>query len=174
MISGNDGGSNTYSNQESRNRDFVTFSLMPWASTVEDVLSSLLPEGTWLEVDFAGLLRPDSATRFATNVSAAGGPLETVNEVRAEENLPPLPEPERTCAGGAGAGTGARGGADVGLHDIEVGALQYRDAKVEDVDLARASCTSRPRPTTTTNIGGGMMRRSSAARSGGRATSRTG
>jgi len=95
MIGGTDGGSNTYSNAESRNRDFLTFSLMPWASTVEDVLSSLLPGGSWVEVDFSGLLRPDSSTRYAANAQAVGAPWKTVDEVRAEENLPPLPaEPE--------------------------------------------------------------------------------
>lgn len=91
MIGGTDGGSNTYSNAESRNRDFLTFSLMPWATTVEDVLSSLLPAGTWVEVDFTGLLRPDTATRYAANAQAVGGPWKTVDEVRAEEDLPPMP-----------------------------------------------------------------------------------
>ena len=94
MIGGTDGGSNTYSNAESRNRDFLTFSLMPWASTVEDVLGALLPAGSWVEVDFSGLLRPDTATRYQANAQAVGAPWKTVDEVRAEENLPPLPEPE--------------------------------------------------------------------------------
>ena len=64
---------------------------MPWATTVEDVLSSLLPAGTWVEVDFTGLLRPDTATRYAANAQAVGGPWKTVDEVRAEEDLPPMP-----------------------------------------------------------------------------------
>lgn len=93
MLGGTDGGSNTYSNAESRNRDFLTFSLMPWASTVEDVLSSLLPAGSWLEVDFNGLLKSDLETRYSANTAATGKPWKTVDEVRAEENLPPMPAP---------------------------------------------------------------------------------
>ena len=90
MIGGTDGGSNTYSNAESRNRDFLSYSLLPWANAVEDVLTSLVPAGQFIEVAFDGLLKPDTATRYEANTKAIAAGWKTVDEVRMEESLPPL------------------------------------------------------------------------------------
>lgn len=91
MLGGSDGGSNTYSNAESRNRDFLSYSLLPWANAVEDVLTSLVPQGQYIEVAFDGLLKPDTATRFAAYSTALRDGWMTVDEVRMVESLPPLP-----------------------------------------------------------------------------------
>jgi phage portal protein BeeE len=93
-LTGTDAGSNTYSNAESRNQDFVRYTLMPWSVPIQEALSSLLPQGQWLNIDFRSLLRADTATRFATYAAGISSGVLTKNEAREWENLPPLPEPE--------------------------------------------------------------------------------
>jgi HK97 family phage portal protein len=90
MLGGNDGGSNTYSNAESRNTDFRTFSLVPWATAVEEALTALLPTGVFVAVAFGGLLRPDTKTRYEAYSTAIRDGWLTVDEVRLLESLPPL------------------------------------------------------------------------------------
>ena len=92
MLGGTDGGSNTYSNAESRNQDFVRFSLLPWATAVEDLLSSLPPLGEHVEVGFGGLLRADTTTRYGAYSQALSDGWITVDEVRLLEGLQPLPD----------------------------------------------------------------------------------
>jgi HK97 family phage portal protein len=92
MLGGNDGGSNTYSNAESRNMDFKQFSLYGWATAVEEVITSLLATGVFMVISFGGLLRPDTATRYAAYSTAIKDGWLTPNEVRLFENIPPLPE----------------------------------------------------------------------------------
>jgi hypothetical protein len=91
MLGGNDGGSNTYSNAESRSMDFKQYSLYGWATAVEEVLSALLPAGVFMAIAFGGLLRPDTSTRYAAYSTAIKDGWLTVNEVRLLENLGPLP-----------------------------------------------------------------------------------
>jgi phage portal protein BeeE len=92
MLGGTDGGSNTYSNAESRNQDFVRYSLVPWANALDDMLTSLVPQGQFIEVDFKGLLRADTKTRFeAYSVALRDGWL-LPDEVRLIENLRPMHE----------------------------------------------------------------------------------
>jgi HK97 family phage portal protein len=90
MLGGSDGGSNTYSNAESRNRDFLSYSLLPWANALEDALSSLVPQAHYFEVAFNGLLKPDTATRYAAYSTALQDGWLTVDEVRLLESLPPM------------------------------------------------------------------------------------
>jgi len=91
MLGGSDGSSNTYSNAESRNRDFTTFGLAPVASAAEDLVGSLMPQGQYVEVSFTGLLRSDTATRYAAYSTAIRDGWLHPNEVRVLENLPPIP-----------------------------------------------------------------------------------
>jgi hypothetical protein len=83
---------NTYSNAESRNRDFLSYSLMPWANAVEDELTSLTPQGQYIEVSFTGLLRADTQTRYQAYSTAIRDGWLKPNEVRLMESLPPLAE----------------------------------------------------------------------------------
>jgi len=94
MIGGSDGGSNTYSNAESRNSDFRQFSLAPWAVAFEEVLTALTVQGAFIVVDFRGLLRPDTSTRYAAYAQAISSGWMTVDEVRRLENMPGLVAPE--------------------------------------------------------------------------------
>lgn len=91
MIGGTDGGSNTYSNAESRNADLMRFTLLQHANNVDDVLTGLVPAGQYVEVSFNGLLRADTATRYAAYSTAIKDGWLLPGEVRTLENLPPLP-----------------------------------------------------------------------------------
>ena len=90
FLNGGDSGGLTYSNAESRSRDLIQFSLMPWASALEGSLTALLPQGQYIEVAFDGLLRADTASRFAAYSQALKDGWLTVNEVRLAENLGPI------------------------------------------------------------------------------------
>ena len=92
MLGGGEPGGMTYSNAESRSLDFRTFTLLPWANAAEDVLSALLPQQKWVEVDFRGLLRSDTKTRYDAYAVALAAGFFSVDEVRRLEGLPPLPE----------------------------------------------------------------------------------
>ena len=89
---GYDGSSsNTYSNAESRNQDLQQ-SLMHWAKNAEDTVGSLVPLGSFVEIDFRGLLRPDTKSRYEAYASALSSGWITVAEVRQLENLGQMPD----------------------------------------------------------------------------------
>lgn len=91
-LGGNDGGSNTYSNAESRNRDFILYSLTPWISALEDVLTSLVPQGQYVQIDTTAWLKADTKTRFAAWHQALDDGWLTIDEIRLLEGLPPMSE----------------------------------------------------------------------------------
>ena len=80
----------TYANIESRMRNFVQFTLLPWARRVEGALDSEFPQGTRLELDLDSLTRADTSTRTAYYQSGLVGGWLTVDEVRQAEGLPEL------------------------------------------------------------------------------------
>lgn len=92
------GSSVTYANREQRVQDFLTFTLSPWLSRIEEALSALLPPDHRVKFRTGGLLRADIQTRYSVYESSArigrmsGGEMPlTVDEMRALEDLPPLP-----------------------------------------------------------------------------------
>lgn len=92
------GAPDTYANIESRQQHFVTFSLLPWVTRIEAALSAQLPRGTWLSIDMRGLLRGDTATRYAGYQMALAGGWLTVDEIRELEDLGPLPAAQQPLA----------------------------------------------------------------------------
>lgn len=86
------GDSSTYANVESRMIELVRFTLLPWAARIEAVLSAQLPRGTEVKIELDGLMRADTATRFAAYATAIAAGFMTVDEARALEDEPPLPE----------------------------------------------------------------------------------
>lgn len=87
------GNSMTYQNLEQANTDFVRDTLAAYLNEIEEALSSLIPRGQEVRFNLDALLRADKQTRYATySVGTGGKPFVTVNEVRAEEGLAPLPE----------------------------------------------------------------------------------
>ena len=58
----------------------------------EQALSLKMPRGTVAHANMDAILRPDTMTRFKAHEIAIKNRFETVNEVRALEHLPPLPD----------------------------------------------------------------------------------
>lgn len=85
------GDSMQYSSLEMANADYVQDSLMGTARKMEAAIDAVLATGTSMKVDFNQLLRADTTARFdAYKVGLEAGFL-TKDEVRALEDLPPLP-----------------------------------------------------------------------------------
>jgi HK97 family phage portal protein len=86
----------SWGNLETLNRDFLDTTLRPWLEKWEAELERklLMPSEKgryFVEFDTAELLRADKLTRYQTYSTALqGAPFRTVNEVRADENLPPI------------------------------------------------------------------------------------
>ena len=84
----------TFSNIEHQSIEAVTDSIRPWVERIEAWVNfdpDLLPSGNFIEFQIEGLLRGDTATRYAAYASATGGqPWMTINEPRRLENLPPV------------------------------------------------------------------------------------
>lgn len=84
------GGSLTYANIEQRSLDLLTYSVDPWLVRMERALTALLPAGRNVRFNRKGLLRNDLLTRYRAHEIALRNKMGTVNEARAEEDLPPL------------------------------------------------------------------------------------
>ncbi|WP_141579665.1 phage portal protein [Actinomadura sp. WMMA1423] len=84
------GESLTYANIEQRSLDLLTYSVDPWLVRLERILTMLLPAGRNVKFNRKGLLRSDLLTRYQAHEIALRNRMGTVNEARAEEDLPPL------------------------------------------------------------------------------------
>lgn len=84
-------GSETYSNVQQEAMSLVKYSLHAYISRIEQALSNLLPNGTQVKLSLDSLLRADTLTRYQAHQLAITSGWMTVNEVRAVEDLPPLP-----------------------------------------------------------------------------------
>jgi len=80
--------------QEEKNLSFLQFSLAPWLVRIEQALladDDLFPDKTMTPEFLAdGLLRADTATRYAAYVQARQAGWLSANEIRAMENRPPV------------------------------------------------------------------------------------
>lgn len=90
-IGGASGHSLTYANAEQSSIDFVQFTLLPWLTKLEDALSALLPRGQYMKFNVDALIRTDIATRYESYEKARLIGMLNVDEIRAMEDLPPLP-----------------------------------------------------------------------------------
>jgi len=88
------GDTSTYTNIESRTMELNQFSLMPWIRRIESTLNAEFPAGTSLKVVFQGMLRADAKTRGEAYKNGIDAGWLTVNEVRALEDMAPLPTSE--------------------------------------------------------------------------------
>jgi HK97 family phage portal protein len=89
---GGSSDSNTYANVESRNIAFVQNTLLPWVRRIEETLNAETSRGTNVKMNLSGLLRADTATRTMAYATGIDKGWYTVDEVRAFEDLPPLPQ----------------------------------------------------------------------------------
>lgn len=89
---GGSSDSNTYANVESRNIAFVQNTLLPWVRRIEETLNAETSRGTNVKMNLSGLLRADTATRTMAYATGIDKGWYTIDEVRAFEDLPPLPQ----------------------------------------------------------------------------------
>ncbi|RMH69951.1 MAG: phage portal protein [Actinomyces sp.] len=90
------GSSVTYANREQRSLDLLAFSVDPWLVLLEEAWTSNLPRPQFVRVNRSALLRTDATARVKVHESALRAGWRTVNEVRALEDLPPVPDGDRT------------------------------------------------------------------------------
>jgi phage portal protein BeeE len=95
LLAAVDGTSMTYTNTEMVNREYIQDTLMQYINPIEDALSDLLPRGQTVKLKLDGLMRADTAARYAALATATWM---TVNEKRALDNLPPLPGGDELAA----------------------------------------------------------------------------
>jgi len=83
------GDGQTYQNNESAGMHFVTWTLLPWLTRLENAFSSLLGNGEFVKFDTEGFLRADTLTRFKSHQVAIMTGFRTPNEARQSEGLQP-------------------------------------------------------------------------------------
>jgi len=83
------GDGQTYQNNESAGMHFVTWTLLPWLTRLENAFSSLLGKGEFVKFDTEGFLRADTLTRFKSHQVAIMTGFRTPNEARQSEGLQP-------------------------------------------------------------------------------------
>ena len=79
--------SRTYSNVQDDQKSFVSWTLRPWLTRVEQSLSTLLPRGQEAKFNLDALLRADTTERYAAHSTALSGGWLSVAEIRAIEDL---------------------------------------------------------------------------------------
>jgi HK97 family phage portal protein len=82
----------TYTNLRDAWANHRDFGLAPWTAAVEGTLSALMPGTQSVRVNLDGFANPTAAERFSAWEIALRARIVTVDEVRAAEGLPPLPE----------------------------------------------------------------------------------
>jgi hypothetical protein len=90
MIGAESGSSMTYANVESRFLNLLTLAGRPWIARLEHSLSNLLPGRLLVRADVEELLRTDTLTRVQVQTQRLRSGQRSINEVRAEDNLPPI------------------------------------------------------------------------------------
>ena len=82
----------TYATTTDEMRRWLALALYPgYLARIEAAFTDLTPRGQQVVFDTSNLLRTDYAARVATGTQATGAGLLTVDEWRAQEGLPPLP-----------------------------------------------------------------------------------
>lgn len=81
----------TYSNIEQRSLDLLTYAADPWLVRLERMLSELLPTPQYVRFNRAALVKTDLLTRYRAHEIALANQWKVVNEVRDDEDLPPVP-----------------------------------------------------------------------------------
>ena len=90
-VGGETGHSMTYQNVEQQGLARATFGLRPWTVILERKFSSLLPERQYVKFNFDALTRADLKTRWEVNQIRVQMGAASIDEIRAQEDMPPLP-----------------------------------------------------------------------------------
>ena len=91
-IGGETGGSYTYSSPEQRQIEFIQDALLPYLVKLENHLSELLPRGQYIKFNADALIRIDLAARMDAYEKGRLIGLWNLDEIRAKEDEPPLPD----------------------------------------------------------------------------------
>lgn len=91
MIGGESGSSMTYANVEQQQINFVMFTLRPWLVLLETAFSALLPDRQYVKFNSDALIRADLKTRWEVNKIRFDMGAANIDEIRAQEDQPPLP-----------------------------------------------------------------------------------
>jgi HK97 family phage portal protein len=91
MVGGETGGSYTYSSPEQRQIEFVNMTLRPWLVLLESRLSALMPGREFVKFNADAMIRADTLTRYQAHNLALAGNWKVINDIRALEDLPPVP-----------------------------------------------------------------------------------
>lgn len=91
MVGGDSGSSMTYANVEQNAINFVSFTLRPWLTRFETKLSALMPGREFVRFNVDAMIRVDLMTRYQAHSTALRDGWRNRNEIRAIEDLPPLP-----------------------------------------------------------------------------------
>lgn len=105
LSSGNEGISNTYSNQQELFMQFLQTTLVDYMNEIEDALSSLLPRGQEVNFKEDSFLRMNTTLETQVAVAQVEAGLITPNEWRAGKGLPALPNGDKAPNSGNGSGT---------------------------------------------------------------------
>lgn len=103
MVGGEPGGSMTYANVEMEVNNLIVLTLRPWLVRLETEFSALLSGGEEVRFNVDAMIRTSVKERYENHNLALQGGWMNVDEVRAKENLPPLPDGEGKKYKGAGA-----------------------------------------------------------------------
>ncbi len=92
MVSGEQGGGSvTYSNAESEAINLTTLTFRPWLVRIENAISDQLAGREMMRFNVDAMIRVDTKTRYEVYSLALNDGWMNADEVRALENLPPLP-----------------------------------------------------------------------------------
>ena len=91
MIGGESGSSMTYANVEQQQINFVMFTLRPWLVALESAFSALLPDRQYVKFNADALIRADLQTRWEVNKIRVEMGESNIDEIRTQEDKPPLP-----------------------------------------------------------------------------------
>jgi HK97 family phage portal protein len=94
MIGGEAAGSLTYSTVELNQIQFLTNTLRPWLVRLEAAFSSLLPKPQYVRFNADAMIRAETKTRWEVHQIARTIGAENIDEIRALEELEPLPNGE--------------------------------------------------------------------------------
>jgi len=91
-VGGDAGGSMTYANVEQEGIDFVTFTLRPWLVLLEGRLSQLMPGREYVKFNADAMVRTSLVDRYSAYGMSLDQGWRNRDDVRALEDLPPLPD----------------------------------------------------------------------------------
>lgn len=78
---------------EQQTHGFVTYTLRPWLTRLESALTDMLPRPQFVRFNLGALLRGTATERYTAYQMAVDTGWLQIDEIRALEDLPPLPKP---------------------------------------------------------------------------------